>query len=182
MCAVTTRICKVEDCGEDATAARGYCPKHYQRLRLTGTTDDPVLINKGKTCSIDGCIDPAYAKGLCVNHNRRKKLTGDPHKTIRISYHGVECFLPHCNTQARSKGMCGRHYTNYKQHLKYGNVSSVEDYVKLKETQCNVGWCKEDQVENGICKHHNEDFKKQLKKLRVKDAAEYIRKKGKGEV
>lgn len=49
------RTCEVPDCGRPH-AAKGFCSKHYYRLRTT------------RSCEVDGCTEPFLAKNRCRRH------------------------------------------------------------------------------------------------------------------
>ena len=66
-------------CGEPGSG-RGYCPKHYLRLRRHG---DPAVskINRdqtGRPCAFEGCERPSGQKGYCTTHGGRLRRHGDP--------------------------------------------------------------------------------------------------------
>lgn len=79
----TLTSCLADGCNRIAGvpgSGRGYCPKHYLRLRRHG---DPHAskINReqtGKLCGVDGCESPSGYYGYCLKHGRRWKLYGDP--------------------------------------------------------------------------------------------------------
>lgn len=61
--------CKLDHC-QDSVVARGYCNRHYKKLRAYG---DPLAIPDrprlaGATCSRPNCDRPVHAKTLCSNH------------------------------------------------------------------------------------------------------------------
>ena len=62
---VSMRVCEVDGC-DRKQAAKGFCAKHYQRLKRTGTTggrEKPILI-----CRVEGCGRPHVARGFCDPH------------------------------------------------------------------------------------------------------------------
>lgn len=63
--------CAVEGCGS-AKFAKGYCQKHYNRLRDKGTLDDTRKNAKG-VCGHADCDRPHVAVGLCAVHYDRQK-------------------------------------------------------------------------------------------------------------
>lgn len=65
--------CSVSGCGT-SYYAKGLCKKHYQRIRLSGTTDDPYQVMQ---CSAPGCERTAKSKGLCTKHYTRLIRYGD---------------------------------------------------------------------------------------------------------
>lgn len=44
-----------------------------------------MLVNKGKSCSIQGCQKPAWGRGWCVTHYDRWRRTGDPMKGGKLT-------------------------------------------------------------------------------------------------
>lgn len=81
---MNTRICSVEDCGKTTKSGKQeHCRLHYDRLRLTGTTD-PRPKHTPKPCSVDGCGRKAIAKTYCTMHYQRHLLHGDPLYTAPV--------------------------------------------------------------------------------------------------
>jgi hypothetical protein len=92
-------ICSVQDCSTKRYG-NGLCQKHYNRMRIRGTTDDPPRLTaeekserrraqqarraeraaaSGATCQVEECPKtPRDTAGLCAAHYRRKRLYGDP--------------------------------------------------------------------------------------------------------
>ena len=66
-------LCSVEGCEThlDEKASGGMCPKHYKRLRATGTTDGPTPPTLA--CTVEGCDRPHLAKGMCRLHYQRAR-------------------------------------------------------------------------------------------------------------
>lgn len=64
--------CSVPECSAPRrNHTNDYCHMHYNRLRRTGTTDDPVI---NLVCTDpEGCENPHFAKGLCTKHYARTK-------------------------------------------------------------------------------------------------------------
>jgi HNH endonuclease len=72
-------ICIVDGC-DNKIAARGYCTKHYQRLKRFG---DPLALSRNAPgaftcCSVPGCQNPYLCKGFCSRHYMRWIKHGDP--------------------------------------------------------------------------------------------------------
>lgn len=75
------KVCKIDNC-TSPVSGRGYCSKHYQRLRRHG---DPQVLMKPRTlpdsitpCAVEGCERYAQAKGMCFAHYQRVRRTGTP--------------------------------------------------------------------------------------------------------
>lgn len=85
---------------------------HYQRQRLTGTTD-----RVKKTCSLEECATMLFRDGYCRTHWTRWSEYGDPLK-VR------ECSIEGCNRPAPSgkRKWCLLHYTRWS---KYGDVGDA---------------------------------------------------------
>lgn len=68
------KICQVNNCGRLAIA-KGYCDKHYRRVRRHGK---PITIQlpRGLQCCVEGCLKPVRARLLCHMHYQRLYLTG----------------------------------------------------------------------------------------------------------
>lgn len=60
------RVCSVPNCG-GRHEAKGFCQKHYVRLKRTGTTDPPLFKD---SCEVPECPGTHHAKGLCRTHWR----------------------------------------------------------------------------------------------------------------
>jgi len=93
------RLCTIDGCN-NKHAAKGYCFKHYQRVRFHG---DPhtLLINRGNKfikCKIEGCEKRARTNGMCPMHVSRVFRHGDPHKVKRVK-NRRKCIIPSCNKE-----------------------------------------------------------------------------------
>jgi len=98
----TTRICQVEGC-TNTVRARGFCNKHYERIRLSEGFN-PLY---AKICKIDDCNNKPIARGLCKKHySRIRSSIGFPCQKV--------CSAEGCESPAISKGYCVRHYSQIK--------------------------------------------------------------------
>lgn len=86
-----TRLCSIPGCGK-LHVARGFCSKHYQRLKKHG---DPLFSTwyEGAECEIEDCTSAAIARNLCHKHWRRLRVYGDPSTHIRSSQGEAENYL-----------------------------------------------------------------------------------------
>ena len=97
-------ICKIDGCNSKCHA-KGYCNKHYERLRLYG---DPLgyvkEMNHPAICTIKGCNNVHEAKGLCSKHYLRWRKYGDPLCT-KTERHGMS-FTPEYKILSGMKKRC----------------------------------------------------------------------------
>lgn len=83
-CDLPERTCLVDDCegragGGIGGGGHGWCSMHYQRWRRHGDPlYEPTHLNRGQTCSIDGCEKKAKSRGWCAAHYFRWSQFGDP--------------------------------------------------------------------------------------------------------
>lgn len=62
--------CLVEGCN-NKHFGKGYCNKHYSRLKRNGTLETKTMIDHPKECTVEGCTNKYHAKGLCIKHYNR---------------------------------------------------------------------------------------------------------------
>lgn len=114
------RTCMVDGC-ESPHLAKGYCCKHYSRLRTTG---DPLKVKKYSRakkpyhkCSIDGCEGAGRTRGLCATHYQRWLKYGEPQKggTYK-SKKPAECIVEGCCKSVVAIGYCASHYSMFRKH------------------------------------------------------------------
>jgi hypothetical protein len=107
-------ICSVEECDRQAKAL-GYCPKHYERFKTHGTTEDrprPVR----QSCGVEECDREAKAFGYCNKHYQRLKKYGDPNVVSRKDRPKV-CTVEGCGRKHNGRGFCDTHRRRF---LQYG--------------------------------------------------------------
>lgn len=75
---MTKRTCAIEGCDRTGHLRRGWCPKHYQRWRLTGSTDGAGPSRPERLCAVDGCDEAHHAQSWCRVHYRAWERHGDP--------------------------------------------------------------------------------------------------------
>ena len=79
------RLCSIEGCG-GKIEARGFCDKHYTRLKRHGdplSAGRPKAPKKVRKCSVQECDRPHRTRGYCTLHYQRVKRNGDPLTVIR---------------------------------------------------------------------------------------------------
>lgn len=93
--------------------ARGYCLKHYERIRKHNSVDLPL--KETKRCKFIDCKKPYSLGGYCRNHyqsnwavKKRNKKSDDLSK----------CLVESCNNKNYVRGYCNKHYLKLK---RYGN-------------------------------------------------------------
>ncbi len=68
--------CKIEEC-EGKFLAKGYCTKHYSRLRANGKTDRPKDKYYADICIVKECDKKYLAMGYCAMHYQRLMKNGN---------------------------------------------------------------------------------------------------------
>lgn len=69
------KTCKVVGC-DNTHEAKGYCQKHYSRLRKRKVARAPSK-PKPRMCTVDGCNSKHEAKGFCAKHYHLWRRDGD---------------------------------------------------------------------------------------------------------
>lgn len=70
------RTCTVPDCGHKHVSL-GWCVKHYNRIRRTGTTEGIERPpRRMPICRVEDCSSKVYSADLCGEHFRRWRTTG----------------------------------------------------------------------------------------------------------
>lgn len=116
------RNCSIADCLREIgpSGAKGLCPKHYQRLKRTGTTDEPAP-RELAVCAIADCerlLEPPHGRGMCGLHYQRWRTHGDAtFVTERPRVVGVaECTIADCTSVIQARGWCAAHWTRWSRH------------------------------------------------------------------
>lgn len=99
--------CLEELCNEKHKA-RGYCKKHYYRLREV--KGNPFRL---KTCSIADCVEASVVSGFCKKHYAQERYFGriGPKK---------KCIENNCDRPFYAKQRCVVHYQRLKLHHEKG--------------------------------------------------------------
>jgi hypothetical protein len=105
------KICKAKDCNRQVNA-KGYCDKHYRRVKKSGTTEKTDFIQK--ECNSTECKRSAKSKGLCDMHYRRLKTTGKTELSVKIKR---RCKIENCEKPHAAKDLCRIHYEMIRQKM-----------------------------------------------------------------
>jgi hypothetical protein len=99
-----TRICIIDGC-ESRHYSKGYCVKHYQRVRTHGDPYKEPTRLPVTPCIIDGCEKPALTlnRTLCTTHYSRHKKGMDLHAPVRL----VRPARGKCQIDGCTRGDCG---------------------------------------------------------------------------
>jgi hypothetical protein len=111
---MTERICSEPSCDE-VHYGRGWCQKHWQKLRFA---------NAERRCSLPDCDEGHYAKDLCRFHYRRQQKTGDSRADIpKRGWGQQDCQFPGCAEPHDAGGYCNKHW---RRQYKHGDPAHVE--------------------------------------------------------
>lgn len=106
--------CKVEGCNSKiSNRSTGLCHKHHLRFIRYGTTElSRNNVDKTRKCKAPGCENTQQTTvGLCLLHYKRLQRTGSIQLKERKKQ---KC--KYCDKTSIAKGMCDKHYQNYKRH------------------------------------------------------------------
>jgi hypothetical protein len=103
--------CSVADC-EGSSYCKGYCMKHYYRMKRHGTTDYPRMYRE-VSCAFDGCTKLAKTKNLCRTHYVKFNRTGTI-KPLRRANGSPEVKLA---ARERTKQWKAKNWDSYKAYL-----------------------------------------------------------------
>lgn len=142
-------MCTVDGCNNDHLS-KGYCSKHYARLRRYGDVNT-VKQEKGvyDSCNVNGCENNHFSKGYCSTHYKRWKRNGNPEEIILNRNHNGKCEVEGCKESYYAKGYCVKHYGRWKTHGDPLKVISRKIVGKCKIESCTSDiYCK------GYCIRH----------------------------
>lgn len=107
------KTCKAKECGNEAKS-KGYCPKHYQQVRLHGHLL-PERKTLGEECIAPGCGNSPVAKDYCYRHYQQIRRHGrlTPERE-RGAYGRTSCKIKGCEEGHYAYGYCQRHYYRYR--------------------------------------------------------------------
>lgn len=102
--------CSIAEC-EDRATSKGFCDKHYTRLKRHG--DPTKVVLRSRKCSIDGCNRKHHAKSFCKKHYVKFLYFGDPtygREHTENFYRNRLCSIEDCGLKHFARGLCNKHY------------------------------------------------------------------------
>jgi group I intron endonuclease len=144
--------CKVKNCN-GKYQCKGYCNKHYKRLKKHGTVSDAALKMlspmKNRGCKVKGCNGKHKTKGYCVKHYSRLIDNGSVSETSLTRLLAIKnktCKVKGCNKKYYCKGYCAKHYS----HFRYCG----SPYTMKKNIGCKIKGCDRKYKAKGYCDKH----------------------------
>ena len=89
--------------------SKGYCYKHYDRVKAHGSVNLPP--KKVRKCKFIDCDKPHHCKGYCKKHFRGKQYKSKE-----------KCSVDECMNPKHGHGLCATHQLRLKKH---GDVNTV---------------------------------------------------------
>lgn len=158
-------MCLVDGC-EKQEKCRGYCSKHYEKLRKYGSPlagKENIARIPGETCCVDGCSTIAVYKGMCRKHYVADKKYGSPLISKRKGR--GKCIVDGCNGARHGSYFCDKHYRKFK---KYGDPLLGKENKRYKEEDfCSFPGCNKKASRKGKCNKHY--YEERNKNERVKE-------------
>lgn len=133
------QVCSVEGCTLFATAARGFCITHYNRVLKGIDMNIPVKRWGKKDCDQPECERPHSHNGYCELHASRAAKGSQMDAPVRNPGKYAHCQVEGCQRRHEANGYCGTHgYTarRFKLTLEQVNqaVNGVCDICKGKNS------------------------------------------------
>lgn len=90
---------------------------HYERVRRSGTTDDPVRVEVATSCVIDQCDRPVLHRNMCSTHYRQWwRQASDDEKLRPWADKTPRCSIDDCPDPHYGEGLCAVHYRRKARH------------------------------------------------------------------
>lgn len=115
-----TSTCSIEGC-ENEAKKKGYCIKHYQRIRRHGDPHFTKIMIGIEQCIVEGCDKKPVGNGLCRTHYQRKYVHGDEN-FLKHQPRAAQCSMDGCGNKVHAKNYCKKHYNRWKTHGDAGYV------------------------------------------------------------
>ena len=144
------KICKADDC-EDGVFCRGYCSRHYARLKNGTDMNAPRrgYVRRARKCSVDDCEAELSNRTMCANH-------ADEYRDVEVS--AGFCSFPGCENKEHAVTFCSMHLRRWDE----GRNMSGKRYDSLKESRpqkCRMVGCEELAYSDVRCRDHYIAFK-----------------------
>lgn len=154
---MTERTCSVDGC-EGRHYGKGWCLRHYTRMRRHGSLDDPEPPTSAlRVCSIEGCdqmtgIGTGGARGWCQRHYQHWRKWGDPLYLRPLRNKGRECHASGCFRQCFARGLCQMHYTRVYHH---GSLEHPQAWGRAPSGRRWCPWCRQYRDETDFYRSRN---------------------------
>lgn len=105
----------VADCPQPIKA-RGWCGTHYGRWLAGYPVPDAtggLRTRIAEPCTVDDCINSAYAQGMCHTHYKRDRPVSDAPQTHSVGRVAVACRAEGCEFEVKARGWCRKHYARW---------------------------------------------------------------------
>ena len=141
------RVCKVTNCN-NLHKSKGYCQKHYMRLKRHGHVNETRPYMKFDKCKNDNCNRPHRVNGYCNMHAMRFKRHGDSDTKLTTHFEYETCIIDDCDNPHNSRGYCDMHYKRWQTH---GDPNvKLTNWGEMPDT-CTVDGCDNPHSAKGLC-------------------------------
>lgn len=144
------KVCSIEGCSYEINA-KGYCNRHYLKLRRYR---DPLYVKEKKKCKL--CDRTGTHRGYCKKHYDRLIQSGEIKRNRKKPIE--KCAIDNCHKDKRVKGYCTMHY----QRLRLNGDPLIALTNRDPSSYCKVKGCDNVYHAKSMCKKH---YYKHYKKL-----------------
>jgi hypothetical protein len=123
------------------------------------------MVNKGRTCEVDGCTEKASCKGKCSKHywrdyeRERRSLPPSPSPLFVVNK-GRTCEVDGCVNEALAKGKCPKHYARWRRKVRSSSSSAKSMFAVNKGRTCEVDGCVNEALAKRKCSMHYARWRK----------------------
>lgn len=132
---------------EEVAKKRGFCERHYLRMRRAGRLSEFAPMKRGKIrrsrvlvtdkpqgiCRVDECLEEASVRGLCRACYIRLRKVGvilsDLTRRQQEHNSGQTCEIHGCSGAPKHDGLCSPHYHR---KLRYGDPTFLPEVTKAR--------------------------------------------------
>lgn len=137
--------CSVEGC-ERKHSSRGWCKKHYERWRTTGTTDKREKPYPS-SCLMEDCKKRSHGFGYCKTHYSRLRKQGK----LKGLTANKKCSVSGCEQTHYATGLCAMHYSRMRKH---GSPGQGDPLRRVQPEQCAADCCDNPARSRSLCEKH----------------------------